>query len=220
MLPLHETQPTYPSMAKETHPSLTRTTLFPVEVRIAATPPKPKNSNGVSRGFNLPESVSVCLRSVRCREAPIFCRFAESRGRPRGSGSRQVVGKRAMPWCRDTRLDESDGRAFVVRYADSPNIHRRPSIVIGSCSARRPAVRSAKRPSRTWSRSPVPRGNPNRSRTNYCKSTRHRNMKRLMKMSGLTPDVRDDRFYEPDRSTSMGFFYNDHEPRVGVSQSV
>nr|WP_283435032.1 hypothetical protein [Neorhodopirellula lusitana] len=36
----------------------------------------------------------------------------------------KVVGKRAMPWCRDTRLDESDGLHLWFDTRNSPNIHR------------------------------------------------------------------------------------------------
>jgi hypothetical protein len=36
----------------------------------------------------------------------------------------KVAGKRAMPWCRDTRLDESDGLQLWMDTRNSPNIHR------------------------------------------------------------------------------------------------
>lgn len=36
----------------------------------------------------------------------------------------KVIGKRAMPWCRDTRLDESDGLHLWMDTRNSPNIHR------------------------------------------------------------------------------------------------
>ena len=36
----------------------------------------------------------------------------------------KVAGKRAMPWCRDTRLDESDGLHLWMDTRNSPNIHR------------------------------------------------------------------------------------------------
>ncbi|OYP35247.1 hypothetical protein CGZ80_12175 [Rhodopirellula sp. MGV] len=36
----------------------------------------------------------------------------------------RVVGKRQLPWCRDTRLDESDGFHLWLDTRCSPNIHR------------------------------------------------------------------------------------------------
>lgn len=38
--------------------------------------------------------------------------------------SLKVSGKRAMPWCRDTRLDESDGLQIWMDTRNSPSIHR------------------------------------------------------------------------------------------------
>jgi hypothetical protein len=35
-----------------------------------------------------------------------------------------VAGKRQLPWCRDTRLDESDGFHFWIDTRCSPGIHR------------------------------------------------------------------------------------------------
>ncbi len=35
-----------------------------------------------------------------------------------------VAGKRQLPWCRDTRLDESDGIQFWIDTRCSPGIHR------------------------------------------------------------------------------------------------
>ena len=36
----------------------------------------------------------------------------------------KVSGKRALPWCRETRLDESDGLHLWIDTRNSPNIHR------------------------------------------------------------------------------------------------
>lgn len=36
----------------------------------------------------------------------------------------KVAGKRAMPWCRESRLDESDGLHLWMDTRNSPNIHR------------------------------------------------------------------------------------------------
>ncbi|MEM9366815.1 MAG: hypothetical protein AAGD07_12535 [Planctomycetota bacterium] len=35
-----------------------------------------------------------------------------------------IAGKRQMPWCRDTRMDESDGLHLWFDTRNSPNIHR------------------------------------------------------------------------------------------------
>ncbi|MBW3597098.1 MAG: hypothetical protein KY475_07465 [Planctomycetes bacterium] len=53
--------------------------------------------------------------------------FADVRGAwsPRGfSFWVQVTGKRQMPWCRDSRLDESDGLSVWIDTRNTQNIHR------------------------------------------------------------------------------------------------
>ncbi|HEY6564917.1 MAG TPA: hypothetical protein VIY86_10505 [Pirellulaceae bacterium] len=82
------------------------------------------------------------VKDIRCKEAselPGEClipSFAELEGRPPFAELRlgwspaglalslQVRGKRQPPWCRDSRLDDSDGLRLLLDTRDTQSIHR------------------------------------------------------------------------------------------------
>ncbi|MCM2369787.1 hypothetical protein NB063_04045 [Rhodopirellula sp. ICT_H3.1] len=76
-----------------------------------------------SRGLTLPESCRLPSFGA-LSGGPIFADLRVAWA-PEGIGfTVKVAGKRAMPWCRDTRLDESDGLHIWMDTRNSPNIHR------------------------------------------------------------------------------------------------
>lgn len=94
------------------------TILFRFEVRLLQ-----HELEWTSRGLTLPEACRLPSFGA-LSGGPIFAdlRLAWS---PEGIGfTVKVAGKRAMPWCRDTRLDESDGVHLWMDTRNSPNIHR------------------------------------------------------------------------------------------------
>ncbi|TWT73398.1 hypothetical protein CA85_18680 [Allorhodopirellula solitaria] len=94
------------------------TILFRFEVRLLK-----QDLEWTSRGLSLPEACRLPSFAA-LSGGPIYAdlRLAWS---TEGMGfSVKVSGKRAMPWCRDTRLDESDGLHLWIDTRNSPNIHR------------------------------------------------------------------------------------------------
>ncbi|MEM6980004.1 MAG: hypothetical protein AAF539_10085 [Planctomycetota bacterium] len=94
------------------------TCLFTFEVRILR-----QSLDWTRSGLSLPQACRVPSFSALAG-GPIFgdLRLAWA---PEGLGfSLAIAGKRQMPWCRETRLDESDGLHLWFDTRNSPNIHR------------------------------------------------------------------------------------------------
>jgi len=94
------------------------TALFRFEVRLLRAEPK-----WTSRGFKLPEAYRLPSFGA-LSGGPIFADLRMGWA-PEGIGfDLRVAGKRQLPWCRETRLDESDGLHVWLDTRNSPNIHR------------------------------------------------------------------------------------------------
>jgi hypothetical protein len=76
-----------------------------------------------ARGLNLPDACRVpCLDQLSDRPGFADIRLAWNR---LGLGVQvRVGGKRQLPWCRDSRLDDSDGFHLWIDTRCSPGIHR------------------------------------------------------------------------------------------------
>ncbi|MEM6468912.1 MAG: hypothetical protein AAF802_05035 [Planctomycetota bacterium] len=76
-----------------------------------------------SKGMVLPEACRMpCFGELGGRKTFADVRLAWSE---QGLGLHvKVSGKRQLPWCRETRLDESDGFHLWIDTRCSPNIHR------------------------------------------------------------------------------------------------
>lgn len=94
------------------------TVLFKFEVRI-----RPAELAWTAKGLTLDETYRVPSFAA-LSGGPIYAdlRLAWS---TTGLGfDLRVAGKRQTPWCRDSRLDESDGLHLWLDTRNSPNIHR------------------------------------------------------------------------------------------------
>lgn len=76
-----------------------------------------------ARGLSLPEACRLpCFDPLA--ERPVFADIRMG-WNPQGLGVQVIVaGKRQLPWCRDSRLDESDGFHLWIDTRCSPGIHR------------------------------------------------------------------------------------------------
>lgn len=105
-------------MSSAKGPLLDPTMLFRFEVRL-----QQHTLDWTSRGLSLPTSCRVPSFAA-LSGGPIYAdvRIAWDVS---GIGFHLLVnGKRQLPWCRETRLDESDGLHLWMDTRNSPNIHR------------------------------------------------------------------------------------------------
>lgn len=99
-------------------PLVNPTCLFKFEVRI-----RKENLDWTSKGLSLPEACRLPSFGA-LSGGPIFADFRMAWSVDGIGFDLRVAGKRQMPWCRDTRLDESDGLQVWIDTRNSPNIHR------------------------------------------------------------------------------------------------
>tara|TARA_R110002049_G_scaffold47902_1_gene138412 strand:+ start:118398 stop:119066 length:669 start_codon:yes stop_codon:yes gene_type:complete len=103
---------------RETEPLIDPSMLFRFEIALHKNPCK-----WTARGLSLPESCRLpSFGALAGREVYADVRMAWN---SEGIGlNLKVNGKRQLPWCRETRLDESDGFHFWIDTRCSPSIHR------------------------------------------------------------------------------------------------
>ncbi len=105
-------------MPPEAKPLLDPTMLFKFEVRLLK-----HDLTWTPRGLSLPESCRLPSFGA-LSGGPIFADLRVAWSIDGIGFTVKVSGKRAMPWCRDTRLDESDGLHLWMDTRNSPSIHR------------------------------------------------------------------------------------------------